>query len=330
MIERQVSQLARLVDDLLEVSRISTGRIHLQEERVDLRGSVQRAVDATNPQCGQKGQSVAKSLPDAPIWIYADPMRIEQVVVNLLNNACKYTDRGGHIWIGLEQKGDEAVLRVRDSGIGIAPDLLPRIFDLFTQADKSLDRSQGGLGIGLSLVKSLVTMHRGRVDAVSTVGQGSEFIVKLPVMLSPQVPVPVFAENIVTPANPLKVLVVDDNTDAAKGVAMLLRASGHIVKVAHDGADAMQAALEFVPQVVLLDIGLPVVNGYEVAKWIRHEPALKNLVLVALTGYGQESDRQRTQEAGFDHHLVKPVEFAKVETILAAVAQKSGPVDDPA
>jgi signal transduction histidine kinase/ActR/RegA family two-component response regulator len=323
IIERQVAQLARLVDDLLEVSRITTGRIHLQEERLDLRGIVDRAIETTQPQAGQKGQSVAKSLPAEPVWIYGDAMRLEQVVVNLLNNASKYTDRGGHIWVGLKQEGEQACLRVRDNGIGIAPELLPHIFDLFTQADKSLDRSQGGLGIGLALVRSLVTMHRGHVEAHSTVGQGSEFVVNLPVHLasaeSTAIPVPIVA----SPHRPLKVLAVDDNVDAANGVAMLLRAFGHEARVAHDGASAMQAALEFVPEVVLLDIGLPVTNGFQLAKWLRQEPALKDVVLVAVTGYGQESDLHRSREAGFDHHLVKPVDFAKIESILSAVAEKA-------
>ncbi len=324
MIERQVAQLARLVDDLLEVSRITTGRVHLQESRIDLRGVVESAIETSRPQCGQKSQSIAKALPNEPIWIYGDPMRLEQVFVNLLHNACKYTDRNGHIWVGLEQRGDQAALRVRDNGIGISPDVLPHIFDLFTQADKSLDRSQGGLGIGLALVRSLVTMHRGTVEALSTVGQGSEFIVKLPVVVSVASPAMIPAVQVDLPTRSLRVLVVDDNHDAAKCMAMLLRTLGHEVRVAHDGASAMQAALEFVPQMMLLDIGLPVLDGYEVAKWLRQQPSLENVVLVALTGYGQESDRQRTREAGFNHHLVKPADFANVQSILSAVAEKVG------
>jgi CheY-like chemotaxis protein len=224
------------------------------------------------------------------------------------------------IWVGLEQQGDQAVLRVRDNGIGIAPDVLPRIFDLFTQADKSLDRSQGGLGIGLALVQSLVTMHRGTVEALSTVGQGSEFIVKLPVIVSVPSPAMIPAVRVVLPTRSLRVLVVDDNHDAAKSIAILLRTLGHDARVAHDGASAIQAALEFVPHVMLLDIGLPVIDGFQVAKRIRQEALLKNVVLVALTGYGQESDRQRTREAGFNHHLVKPADFANVQSILSAVA----------
>ena len=320
MIERQVAQLARLVDDLLEVSRVTTGRVHLLESRIDLRGVVESAIEMSRPQCGQKSQSIAKALPKEPIWIHGDPMRLEQVVVNLLNNACKYTDRKGHIWVGLEQKGDQAVLRVRDNGVGIAPEVLPRIFDLFTQADKSLDRSQGGLGIGLALVQSLVTMHRGTVAALSTVGQGTEFIVKLPVDSSVALPAMAPTEVVDLPTRSLRVLVVDDNHDAANSIAMLLRLRGHNAQVAHDGASAIQAALEFVPQVMLLDLGLPVIDGYEVAKQIRQEASLENVVLVALTGYGQESDRQRTREARFNHHLVKPADFANVQSILSAVA----------
>jgi CheY-like chemotaxis protein len=212
------------------------------------------------------------------------------------------------------------VLRVRDNGIGIAPEVLPRIFDLFTQADKSLDRSQGGLGIGLALVQSLVTMHRGTVEAISTVGQGSEFIVRLPVVVSVPSPATIPAVRAVLPTRSLRVLVVDDNHDAAKSIAILLRTLGHDARVAHDGASAIQAALEFVPQVMLLDIGLPIIDGFQVAKRIRQEASLENIVVVALTGYGQESDRQRTREAGFNHHLVKPADFANVQSILSAVA----------
>jgi signal transduction histidine kinase len=319
IIERQVGQMARLVDDLLEVSRITTGRIHLQEELIDFRVIVRRAIDTTRPGAGQKSHSVAESLPSEPIWIVGDPLRLEQVVVNLLNNACKYTDRGGHIWVGLERAGQEAVLRVRDNGIGIARDALPRIFDLFSQADRSLDRSQGGLGVGLALVKSLVTMHRGQVEAQSILGSGSEFIVKFPIVEPSSIAETSPFPPATIPPHGLKVLVVDDNADAAKGVAMLLRVSGYDVRTAHDGTSALQMALEYSPRVVLLDIGLPGVDGYEVAKWIRQEQTLKDIVLIALTGYGQESDRQRTRDAGFNYHLVKPADFAKIQQILVTI-----------
>jgi CheY-like chemotaxis protein len=299
---------------------LPTGRIHLQEARVDLREIVTRALATTQSQTVQKAQSVTSSLPTEPVWIHGDPLRLEQVVVNLLNNASKYSDRGGQIGVELHQEEREAVLRVRDNGLGISPEMLPRIFDLFAQADQSLDRSQGGLGIGLALVKSLVGVHRGSIDVRSAPGRGSEFIVRLPVSAAPD-PAPAVPTTVVPePRRALKVLVVDDNMDAATGMSMLLRAFGHEVRSTYDGASAMKVALEFVPDVVLLDIGLPLINGYEVAKWIRQEPKLKQVVLVAMTGYALESDRQRSQEAGFHHHLVKPADFVHVQSILSAVA----------
>ena len=319
MIERQVGQLARLVDDLLEVSRITTGRIHLQVELLDLRNVVGRAIQTTKFDCGAKSQTVAWSSPSQPFCVKGDPVRLEQVVVNLLNNACKYTDRGGHIWVGLEQENDEAVLRVRDNGIGIGAEMLPRIFDLFSQADQSLHRSRGGLGVGLALVKSLVTMHHGQVQVHSQPGTGSEFVVRLPMAQSPEVFKNGSSERVEHLQDGLRMLVVDDNMDAANSVAMLLRAAGHDARVAHDGSSALQAALEFLPRVVLLDIGMPGLDGFDVAKWMRQEPALKNIVLVALTGYGQDSDRQRSRDAGFDHHLTKPANFAKIQQVLATI-----------
>jgi len=321
IIDRQVAQLAHLVDDLLEVSRISTGRIHLSLERVDLRGTIRRAIETIQPQARRKEHSVADSLPDEPVWVEGDPMRLEQVVVNLLINAVKYTDTGGDIRLALQREGNEAILRVRDNGVGIAPEMLPRIFDLFTQADQSLDRAQGGLGIGLALVQSLVTLHRGRVEAKSTLGEGSEFTVALPLLESQHPFVVRIAAETPTAIHALKVLVVDDNKDAADTVSMLLQMLGHDARLAHDGKEALRVALDYCPDVVLLDIGLPGADGFQVAKWIRREPALNAVVLVALTGYGQESDRHLSQEAEFDHHLVKPVEFAKIEAILAAAVK---------
>ena len=214
-----MGQLTRLVDDLLEVSRITTGRIHLQQERVALNGIVERAVETARPLMDQRRHELTVSLPPQPIWLYADAARLEQVVVNLLTNAAKYTDEGGHIWLTVQQEGDEAVLRVRDTGVGIAPELLPRIFDLFTQAERSLDRSQGGLGIGLCLVQRLVEMHGGRVEVHSALGQGSEFVVRLPVMVTPATQPPSTSTESAEPTGPsLRVLVVDDNVDAARVV----------------------------------------------------------------------------------------------------------------
>ena len=324
MIERQVSQLARLVDDLLEVSRISTGRVRLQMEAVNLQGMIEHACETARAQMDQKAQSLTKCLPDEPLWVSGDPVRLEQIAVNLLNNASKYTDRGGQISATLQREDDEAVLRIRDNGVGIAPDMLPRIFDLFTQADRSLDRAQGGLGIGLALVQSLVTMHRGRVEAFSTLGHGSEFVVRLPVLLPMHESTAADEESGAASTHELKVLVVDDNIDAAQSIGMLLQMLGHTTRLAHDGATALKCAREFVPDVVLLDIGLPVADGFQVARWIREEPALSNVLLVALTGYGQDADKQRAHEAGFAHHLVKPVDFAKIENILSTVAARPG------
>ena len=324
IIERQATQLTRLVDDLMEVSRITTGRVQLRQDRVVVSGIVERAVETARPLMDQLRHELTVSMPPQPIWLNADAARLEQVVVNLLTNAAKYTDEGGHIWLTVQQKDDECVLRVRDTGVGISPELLPRIFDLFTQAERSLDRSQGGLGIGLALVQRLVEMHRGRVEVYSALGQGSEFVVRLPVVLT-LAPPPTFTtpETTKPTRRSLRVLVVDDNMDAAQSIAMLLKASGHDVRTTHDGPTALEAALDYRPNVVLLDIGLPKMNGYEVAKKMRQQPVLQNVMLVAMTGYGQESDRQRSQEAGFDHHLVKPADFGQLQQILATVSEKA-------
>lgn len=323
IIERQVGQLTRLVDDLLEVSRITTGKIHLQHERIALKGIVDRAVETTRPLMDQRRHKLTVSLPnEEPIWLYADAARLEQVVVNLLNNAAKYTADGGHISLAVRQEGNEAVLLVRDTGVGIAPELLPRIFDLFTQAERSLDRSQGGLGIGLSLVQRLVEMHGGRVEVYSALGQGSEFVVRLPVMVTlPTQPPPTSKESS-EPTGPfLRVLVVDDNVDAAQSLALLLEGSGHDVQMAFDGPTALTVAFDYRPNVILLDIGLPGIDGFEVAKRLRQHPIFSSVVVVAMTGYGQVADKKRSQEAGFDHHLVKPTNFTTVLQILAAVPE---------
>ena len=318
VIERQVAQLNHLVDDLLEVSRITTGQVQLRQEHVALGGIVERAVESTHPLITQRRHTLSVRLPTEPLWVYGDAARLEQVVVNLLTNAAKYTDEGGCITLGMALEGGDAVLRVQDTGIGIAPELLPRIFELFTQAERSLDRSQGGLGIGLCLVQRLVELHGGTVAVHSVLGSGSEFAIRLPVVANwaPVVPdAPVVAQA----RTSCRVLVVDDNIDAAQTLADLLTLTGHEARLAHDGLAAVAAAVAWCPDVVLLDIGLPGLNGFEVAKRIRREAAQPAMVLVALTGYGQASDRQRAREAGFDHHLVKPADFDEVEKILAAV-----------
>ena len=324
IIERQVGQLKHLIDDLLEVSRINTGRVRLRQERIVVGGVVERAVESAQALISQHRHELTVSLPPQPVWLHADAARLEQVVVNLLSNAAKYTEDGGHIRLTVRQEGDVAVLRVRDNGIGISAELLPRIFDLFTQAERSLDRSQGGLGIGLCLVRRLIELHGGTVSAESVLGQGSEFIVRLPALPTPMMlsPSP-SSRSAPSPTNRCRVLVVDDNVDAAQALAAVLELSGHDIRTAFDGPTGLQAALEQRPDVMLLDIGLPGLTGIDVAQRIRREPALENMVLVAMTGYGREEDRRRSREAGFDHHLTKPAEFAEIERILANVCERS-------
>ncbi len=326
IIERQMGQLQHLVDDLLEMSRITTGRVLLRKQRVAVDGIVSCAIETVRPLIEQRGHEITISLPAEPIWLNADAARLEQVVVNLLTNAAKYTEEGGQIWLTVQREGEECVTRVRDTGVGITPELLPCVFDLFTQAERSLDRSQGGLGIGLALVQRLTDLHGGTVEASSVLGQGSEFIVRLPI-LSDEKPLTGEEhdrgrsqnEGESPPTTQLRVLVVDDNVDTVLSFSMLLQASGHEVRTAHDGLSAVQAALDYLPDVMLLDIGLPGLNGYEVAKQVRQHPQLRDVVLVALTGYGQESDRTTSIEAGFNHHMVKPASFEQIKQILASV-----------
>ncbi|MFN0019919.1 MAG: PAS domain S-box protein [Pirellulaceae bacterium] len=338
VIERQLAQLQHLVDDLLEVSRITTGRVQLRREMVAVSDIVAGAVETVRPLIEQRRHELTVSLSPRPIRLHADAARLEQVLVNLLTNAAKYTEEEGHIWLTVELASggrsaskteppdttqDECILRVRDTGVGIAPALLPRIFDLFTQAERSLDRSQGGLGIGLALVHRLTELHGGTVEVNSTLGEGSEFIVHLPVMtVEPPPAESPAADPGPVAARPLRVLVVDDNSDTVLTFAILLKALGHDVRTAHDGPSGVAAALSYRPDVALLDIGLPGLNGYEVAKRIRQEPTLQNAVLVALTGYGQETDREISRQAGFNHHMVKPANFDKLQQILANVADQ--------
>jgi len=326
IIERQVGQLARLIDDLLEVSRITTGRIQLHQERIAVAGVVENALATVRSLIDERKHELTLSLPTQTIWLYVDPARLEQVVVNLLTNAAKYTNDGGHIWLTVQHEGAEAVIRVRDTGVGISPEILPHIFDLFTQAERTLDRSQGGLGIGLALVQRLLEMQGGTVSVSSALGNGSEFVVRLPMVPSPeQKPFAPPIKKAQSTGPSLRVLVVDDNVDSAMTLGMLLRASGHETRIVHDGLAVLDAALNYRPHVVLLDIGLPGLNGFEVAERLRQQPAFQNVVLVAMTGYGQESDRQHSQEAGFDHHLVKPANFGKVLQILATVSENLEP-----
>ncbi len=321
IIERQVVQLTRLIDDLLEVARITTGRIHLQQEQVILNDVVKNGIETSYALISERKHVLTVSIPSQPIWVCADSSRLEQVVVNLLTNAAKYTHDGGQIWVTLEHDEADCVLRIRDSGIGIAPNLLSQIFDLFTQAERSLDRAQGGLGIGLALVRRLVELHGGTVTVSSNLGCGSEFVVGLPMLRSARRPLPSFSPETVAPPSPkLRVMVVDDNVDMAEGLALLLRESGHEVQLAYDGSTALEAALKVLPNVMLLDIRLPQIDGYEVAKRLRALPLFQNTVLVAMTGYGQKADHERSLKAGFDHYCVKPVDFGHVQQILATIS----------
>jgi PAS domain S-box-containing protein len=324
IIERQMAQLTRLVDDLMEVSRISTGRVRLQFETLDVRGIVERAVESARSLMERHQHTFSLVLPEQPVWMVVDSTRLEQVLVNLLNNASKYTLDGGVLKLSLEQVGEECVIRVRDTGVGIAPELLSRVFDLFTQAERSLDRAQGGLGIGLALVQRLVELHGGRVEAHSSLGVGSEFIVRMPVVppAAATVTASLLRAAVAHPGVPLRVLVVDDSVDTAESLAMLLLAAGHEVRTAYSGLSGLEIAVSFAPNAVLLDIGLPELDGYQVATRIRAQSLDQDLILIAMTGYGQESDRQRSLDSGFDHHLVKPADFRVLQELLATTVDK--------
>jgi signal transduction histidine kinase/ActR/RegA family two-component response regulator len=317
MMERQVGHVVRLVDDLLDVSRISRGTIELRKEIVELSSVVNQAAEAFRPLCDRMGHELKVTLPTEPTYLDADPTRLAQVVGNLLNNACKFTERGGRLRLVVERVGTRAILRVLDTGIGLAADHLPRIFEMFMQVDTSLERSRDGLGIGLTLVKTLVEMHGGTIAASSGgIGQGSEFVVSLPIaptglrlQEAPSVAPATTASH--------RILVVDDNEDAATSLAMLLKLSGHEVVTAHDGLQAVEEAARFRPSVVILDIGLPKLNGYDAACRIREQRRGDDLLLVALTGWAQEEDRSRAAAAGFDAHLVKPVDLPQLSSVLA-------------
>jgi PAS domain S-box-containing protein len=322
MMGRQVQQLVRLVDDLLDVSRVTRGKIELRKENVELASVVARAVETAQPLIEAQGHELTICLLSESLPLRADPVRLAQVISNLLANAAKYTEAHGRIGLTAQREGDAAVLRVRDNGIGIAPDMLSRIFELFVQAEHATTRSQGGLGIGLTLVKSLVERHHGTVEAHSPgLGQGSEFVVRLP-LTTLKHEEPSESENGEPPqraASPSgqRLLVVDDNKDAADSLAMLLRLRGHEVRVAYDGSAALQLVKGYRPDLVFLDIGMPDVDGWEVARRLRRQPGLENVRLAALTGYGQEEDRRLSREAGIDHHLVKPVDPEALAALLA-------------
>ncbi len=313
MMERQVNQLVRLVDDLLDVSRISRGKIELRLERVELGSVIEQSVEVTRHQCDSSGLELEVVQPETPIYIQADRTRLNQLLGNLLSNACKFTPTGGRIELIVEPGASTVTIRVRDTGIGIEPRMLENIFEMFVQADTSLERTVSGLGIGLTLVRSLAEMHGGQVSAVSDgPGRGSEFVVEIPMITPTESLTEDLALNESTAPKSRKILVVDDNIDSAESLALILELSGHDVKKAHDGREAVELAEEFRPDVVLLDIGLPRLNGYEAAREIRKQEWGRKVALFALTGWGQKEDRARSKEAGFDEHMVKPINHTEL------------------
>lgn len=327
MIDRQVTQLARLVDDLLDVSRITSGKIQLKLEYVDVAAIVAAAVETCQPHVDAQGHHFVCELPDVPLYVHADPTRMSQVLANLLHNAAKFTPPGGTIHLTAIREGEQAVFRVRDTGIGIPPDMLASIFDLFTQVERSIDRSQGGLGIGLTLVERMVQLHGGLVEAKSAgEGRGSEFVVRLPAVDAaalPEAPDEEPAES-AADADNLRILVVDDNVDSADSLAWLLRLSGHQTRIAYDGPSALEAAQSFHPQAVVLDLGLPGLDGFAVASRLREDPSTAGALLVAVSGYGQSEDLRRSREAGFDHHFVKPVNIDALLQTLSGDRSATG------
>jgi CheY-like chemotaxis protein/two-component sensor histidine kinase len=314
--------MVRLIDDLLDMSRISQGKVRLRKERVELKAVVRSALEAVQPLIEAQAHQMTVTLPPESICLDADATRLAQVISNLLNNAAKYTEKGGHIWLIAKRQGNEAVVSVRDTGIGIAAEHLPHLFEIFSQVAPALERSHGGLGIGLSLVRGLVELHGGHVEARSGgIGMGSEFIVHLPIANVPEAqPAQPLADDSRAADGRRRILVVDDNRDAADSLAAMLRIMGHETQRAYDGLEAAQAAATFRPEIVLLDIGLPKMNGYEVARQIRQQPWGKTMVLIALTGWGQDEDKRRAFEAGIDHHLTKPVEAAVLGKLLALIS----------
>ena len=330
MIERQVGQMVRLIDDLLDIARITNDKLALRKERIELAAAVASALETTQPLLEESGHELTVTLPPEPVYLDADLTRLAQVFVNLLNNAAKYTERGGRIELMAETGGGEVVVRLRDNGIGIAPEHLPHLFEIFSQTAPALERSSGGLGVGLALARGLVGLHGGSIEGHSAgPGQGSEFVVRLPFAGADPVPA--------SPAAPSgerqrtagrRILIADDNRDAAESLSLLLEYLGHEVSTAHDGLQAIEAAASGHPEVALLDIGMPELNGYEVAEHIRRQPWGQGMVLVAITGWGQEDDKRRAREAGFDHHLTKPVDLPDLEKLLAAVPGRLAPFSE--
>lgn len=317
MMDRQLTHMVRLIDDLLDVSRLSRNKMELRRTRVSLAEVVSSAVETVRPLIEEAGQELIISVPESPIPLDADPTRLSQVFSNLLNNSAKYTEDGGKIWVSTERKDGEVVLAVRDTGIGIPKDSLGTIFDMFSQVNRSLERSTGGLGIGLALVKGLVEMHGGTVMAESDgEGKGSLFTVTLPVVATQQEPANAVPDAGQTSPPRHRILVVDDNCDSAISMSMMLKLLGHDVQTAHDGVEAIEVAGTFRPEVILMDVGMPKLNGYEATRRIREQPWGRDIKIIALTGWGQDDDRNQSKSAGCNGHLVKPMNLADLEKLL--------------
>jgi signal transduction histidine kinase/CheY-like chemotaxis protein len=315
ILQRQIGQLTHLVDDLLDVSRIGQGRINLKKETIEIGTVIDHAVDTIQPLAQEKSHRLNIRKPFSPVYVSGDSARLTQSLANILHNAAKYTDAGGEIHVGVQESKGDLTITVRDSGTGIAPELLPNVFDLFVQSPRTLDRSQGGLGIGLTVVKRLIQMHGGRVSAESAgSGCGSTFTIHLPTVPAPGVSA---SKDMHCTAPSRRILVVDDNEDAANSLAMLLRLEGHDVSKAYSGSDALSAVEQLKPEVVLLDIGLPQIDGYEVARRLRIKHATACPRLIALTGYGQAEDRARALATGFSGHLTKPVDHKQLQRVLS-------------
>jgi CheY-like chemotaxis protein len=325
-----MAHLVRIVDDLLDVSRITQGKVELRKETLELQAIVKAAVELAQPTIDAAGHTLSVSLPAEVVRFQADPVRMTQILVNLLNNAVKFTPPGGHIWLVAELTGehegrlDQLRIRVRDTGIGIAPEVLPKIFEMFVQGDRSLEKTRGGLGVGLTLVRNLLALHGGTIDVYSAgLGMGSEFVVSLPIDPSAQPPLAAPEPRTPTHAsNTRRILVADDNKDGREMLSFFLRAEGHTVLAAHNGRDALVKLAEFKPDTAVIDIGMPGLNGYELAERLRSEPANRSMILIALSGFGREEDKAKASKAGFDQHFTKPVDINALTTFLANVPKK--------
>ena len=325
IMERQLNQMVRLVDDLMDASRIPRNMLELRKERVELASIIQSAVESTRPLVEQCGHELIVVVTPQPIFLLADPVRLAQVFCNLLSNAAKYTERGGHIWISAAREGDVVIVTVRDTGIGIPAHKLSEIFEPFKQLDRSLERAQGGLGIGLSLARGLVELHGGTLEARSAgPGNGSEFSATFPLLGMGTCPEPQAKQIRLKPpmSSKFRILVVDDNEDSAASLAIMLDLMGHDTRIAHDGVAAVEAAQDFQPEVVLLDIGMPKLNGYDAARRIREQSWGRTIFLIAMTGWGQDEDKHRAACAGFNLHMTKPVDPSALENLLTGLQRK--------